>query len=181
MRRVLAVLLMAATAPAFGAEPLGRLFFTPAERAQLDQARLQKERPPVAKAAEAPAPAPPAPQILTYSGVIRRSDGKAVLWLNDRPVDEKDASGLAVAGRIRDDGSVTVRVPGRTIDLKVGQSVELTSGTVAERKSQALVTTPPRTPKASPAPEPAERPAAEKEKDQAPAAAAPDERRPSSR
>ena len=115
------------------AETFGRFFFTPAERAQLDLARVQN-RTPQLKSAE-PAETAPAPQVLTYSGIVRRSDGKSVLWLNNRPVDENEAlSGLAVRGRVRSDGGVTVQVPqtGRSIDLKVGQSVELNSGTIAE-------------------------------------------------
>lgn len=124
-------LTLCGAAPA--AETLGKFFFTPAERAQLDLARTQN-RAPQLKSAE-PAEVAPAPQVLTYSGIVRRSDGKSVLWLNNRPVDEKEAlSGLAVKGRVRSDGGVTVQVPqtGRSIDLKVGQSVELNSGTIAE-------------------------------------------------
>ena len=132
MKALVFLLLFAAAPHAMSAEALGRLFFTPAERQQLDQARLRKQTP--VQAAEA-SPAPEPPQVLTYSGIVRRSDGKSVLWLNNQPVDEKEAlSSHSVSGRIRNDGSVTVRVPqsGRTVDLKVGQSVELPSGNVAE-------------------------------------------------
>ena len=51
-----------------------------------------------------------------------------MLWLNNKPIDEKQAlSSHAVSGLVRG-GAVTVQVPqtGRRIDLKVGQSVELT-------------------------------------------------------
>ena len=109
MKRTIALLLgltIAGAAPA--AETFGRFFFTPAERAQLDLARAQN-RAPQPKPAE-PAETAPAPQVLTYSGMVRRSDGKSVLWLNNRPVDEKEAlSSLAVTGRVRSDGAVTVR------------------------------------------------------------------------
>jgi hypothetical protein len=148
MKALVFLLLLAAAPPAMSAEALGRLFFTPTERQQLDQARLRKPGP--AQAAEAP-PAPEPPQVLKYSGIVRRSDGKSVLWLNNRPVDEKEAlSSHSVSGRIRNDGSVTVRVPqsGRTVDLKVGQSVELPSGNVAESGPR----TAPQAPAAEPAP-----------------------------
>ena len=134
MKRLLALftgLTLCGVTPA--AETVGRFFFTPTERAQLDLARAQN-RTPQLKPTE-PADTGPAPQVLTYSGIVRRSDGKSVLWLNNRPVDEKEAlAGFAVKGRIHSDGGVTVQVPqtGRSIDLKVGQSVELNSGTVAE-------------------------------------------------
>ena len=139
-----ALLLLAAAAfanAATAAQPFGRLFFTPAERAQLDVARTQKQRAPqpgttaTPETAEAP-PAPPAPQIITYSGIVRRNDGSAVLWLNNRPVDAKDAlTGLAVKGRVRPDGTVTMQSPqSGTIELKVGQRAELQSGKVGEAR-----------------------------------------------
>ncbi|HYH40460.1 MAG TPA: hypothetical protein VD867_00635, partial [Burkholderiales bacterium] len=117
---------------------LGRLFFTPTERAQLDLARSQKKAP-----AEAAAPAaelPPLPQTVTYGGIVRRSDGKSMLWLNNQLVDEKEAlSGLNLKGRVRPDGAVTLRVPqtGGSIDVKVGQSVELHTGRVGEVRRPA--------------------------------------------
>jgi hypothetical protein len=132
--KALVFLLVLAAAPHAMCAELGRLFFTPAERQQLDQTRLRKQVPAPTTTAQT-VPPPEAPQVLTYSGIVRRSDGKAVLWLNNQPVEEKEAlSSHAVSGRIRNDGSVTVRVPqsGRTVDLKVGQSVELPSGNVAE-------------------------------------------------
>jgi hypothetical protein len=122
---------------AYAAQPLGRLFFTPAERAQLDVARVQKHVPPAAPAQQADAPS--APQVITYSGIVRRSDGKATLWLNNKPVDEKEGlSGLAVKGKVNPDGRVTLRVPetGTSIELKVGQSAELQTGRVGELRRE---------------------------------------------
>lgn len=141
MRRA-AYLLPAIAALTFGhayaAQPLGRLFFTPAERAQLDVARAQKHVPPAAPAQQAEAPS--APQVITYSGIVRRNDGKATLWLNNKPVDEKEGlSGLAVKGKVNPDGRVTLRVPetGTSIELKVGQSAELQTGRVGESRRDA--------------------------------------------
>ncbi len=146
MKRVLALFAGAlAIAAAHGAQPeiagaarsaqtLGRLFFTPTERAQLDTARIQKKPAQPALAAEQ-AEAPPPSQVVTYSGIVRRSDGRAMLWINNQLVDEKDAlSALNVKGKVRSDGSVTIQVPDSTatIELKVGQSVDLHSGKVAE-------------------------------------------------
>jgi hypothetical protein len=117
-------------------QPIGRLFFTPAERAQLDVARANKRvaEPPAGKSAEPPRPET---QIITYNGIVRRSDGKATLWLNSRAADEKEAlSGLPVSGRVRPDGGVTLQVPnsGGTIDLRVGQRAELQTGRVSEAR-----------------------------------------------
>jgi hypothetical protein len=113
---------------------LGRLFFTAPERAYLDIARTQKKVAAPTQAAE-PVQAAPEPQIVSYGGIVRRSDGKAMLWINNRLVEEKEAlAGLNLRGKVRPDGSVTLRVPesGSSIDVKVGQSVELQSGRLAE-------------------------------------------------
>ncbi len=118
-------------------QPIGRLFFTPSERAQLDMARIQKKPPPDAVAAAATPEAPPLPQTVTYGGIVRRSDGKAMLWINNRLVEEKEAlTGLNLKGRVRPDGAVTVQVPntGGSINVKVGQSVELQTGKVGEAR-----------------------------------------------
>jgi hypothetical protein len=170
MRRALLLFAAAAVAnAASAAQPFGRLFFTPAERAQLDVARTQKQRAPqvgTAETVETP-PAPPAPQIITYSGIVRRNDGSAVLWLNNRPVDAKDAlAGLAVKGRVRPDGSVTMQVPqsGTNIELKVGQRAELQTGKVGEARTAP----PPPKPEAAPT-KPQETEAADKKSEPTPA------------
>jgi hypothetical protein len=155
------------TSAASAAQPLGRLFFTPAERAQLDVARTQKQRAPQLAGNEPATPAmPPAPQIITYSGIVRRSDGTAVVWLNNRPVDAKDAlPGLALKGRIRPDGAMTLQVPqtGASVELKVGQRAELQTGTVAETRPERAAK-----PESTPA-KPPEVDAAEKKTEPAPA------------
>ncbi|MDB5924016.1 MAG: hypothetical protein JWN13_2952 [Betaproteobacteria bacterium] len=146
MRSLLLMLFaMALASAATATEPLGRFFFTPAERARLDQARIQKQRAPQAVIADAIAP-PPLPEVITYSGIVRRSDGRSILWLNNRPAEEKEAlSGLPVNGRVGADGAVTLYVPqtGSTIQLKVGQRAELQTGTVAEARPAAAASTTP--------------------------------------
>jgi hypothetical protein len=122
--------------PASAAEPLGRLFYTPEQRATLDIARSKKTRVNLETetAVEKPPP-PPEPEIVRYGGVVRRSDGKATVWLNNKPINEKEIrSGATVVGSVRPDGSVLVQSQqsGRRVDLKVGQSAELLSGTVEE-------------------------------------------------
>ena len=137
MKRALACLACLAIAANASAAEIGRLFFTPAERAQLDIARTQKKSPAPASLATVEEEAP-APQVVTYGGLVRRSDGKAMLWLNDRLLDEKEAlTGSALQGKVRADGVVTLRTPqsGASVDIKVGQSVELLSGKVAEGRN----------------------------------------------
>ncbi|HEX2825713.1 MAG TPA: hypothetical protein VHP37_05160 [Burkholderiales bacterium] len=129
----LALVLVLDTAGA--AQPIGRLFFTPAERAQLDVARATKRTAEPAGSQKSAEPPPPETRIITYNGIVRRSDGKSTLWLNNRVAPEKEAlSNLPVTGRVRPDGRVTLQAPdgGGTIDLKVGQRAELTTGRVSE-------------------------------------------------
>lgn len=127
------ILSAALPAPAAESPGLGRLFFTPQQRTQLDTARSQKSR--ATLASEKPEEAAPLPQIVTYSGTVRRSDGKSTAWINGRPVAEGEVkSGVPVVGKIRPDGSVALDVQqtGRGVDLKVGQSIEIISGRVEE-------------------------------------------------
>jgi len=146
--------------PAPAQEQLGRLFFTPAQRASLDVARSQRAR--AALSTEKPEQeAAPVPQTITYSGVLRRSDGKTTVWINNQPVNDRESAGAAaIVGQVRPDGSVTLQVPqsGRSVILKPGQSVELLSGAVEEANSRKLEASktepkPAATPAAKPTPE----------------------------
>ncbi len=81
----------------------GRLFFNPAQRAQLEAARARDATPPGPgqQTASAGAPAP-----LRYDGVVIRSDGQTTRWV-DGKAQRGDAavSGLK-PGQIRADGRV---------------------------------------------------------------------------
>ena len=125
---------------ALAADNLGRLFLTPDQRAQLETVRAQRDRrlPVMADTTEiAPAPVPQGPDVVTYNGIVRRSDGKSTVWINGKPVNERNrvnnASEVNVLG-VRRDGAVSVAIPqaGRTGSLKVGQSLEVTSGVIEE-------------------------------------------------
>ena len=139
MRHALLIICALLASQGVTAQTLGRLFFTPAERAELDRARANKQ-PAIPADARDASPAPPASQVITYSGIVRRSDGKSILWLNNRPAEEKEAlSSLPVSGRVGADGAVRFQVPqtGSTLELKVGQRAELPTGKVAEGRSEA--------------------------------------------
>ena len=135
-RLVLAGIVIALAAPAGAADaPLGRLFFTPSQRASLDIARSQRTRATVATERIEEQVIEPIPQTITYGGMVRRSDGRTTVWLNDRPVDERNAADApTIIRRVRPDGAVTLEIPqsNRSIDLKVGQSVEVLSGSIGE-------------------------------------------------
>jgi len=136
----------AAKPAAKAAEPLGRLFFTPAQRLSLDVTRTQRAR--TALSTERTEEAAPVVQTLTYGGMVRRSDGKNTVWINNRPINDQElAGGANIVGRVRPDGGVTLRVPrsGRSVNLKPGQSVELLSGTIEESYSRKPVQPEPKT------------------------------------
>lgn len=131
--------------------PLGRLFFTPDQRAQLDMLRTKKV---VASQTRDE----PAPEFVTYNGIIRRSDGKTTVWVNNQALSEADLRDKpAIAGRVSRDGRIVLQAnqpqaAGKT-QLKVGQSAELVSGQVAESYNSAAAAT--RAPKPDPAAKPA--------------------------
>lgn len=119
---------------------LGRLFFTPAERAKLDDAR----RNPAVESAPIPTPIikpiPPAPalKIITLNGMVKRSDGQSTVWINDQPISDSDDSAIAVKHRDTG-GRLTIQVPKsrRSVHLKVGQSADVKTGEIRERYSNS--------------------------------------------
>ena len=90
-------------APAVAAPPPadpGYLFYTPAQRAQLEQARARN----LTQRAGTPASEAAAP--LRYDGTVIRSDGRATHWIDGRPqADPAGAAGLK-PGQVRADGKV---------------------------------------------------------------------------
>ena len=112
---------------AAGAEPLGRLFFSPAERSALDQARAQKSG----------GPAISAHGQVSLDGYVRRSSGKSTAWINSVP--QHEDAGPAANG-------VPIRLPsGRQITLKPGQSYDPASGTIREGYQGRPAAAPPET------------------------------------
>ena len=136
MRRFAAIALAyLAIAPqaAFAADGLGRLFFAPAQRAQLDAARAARDRR-TPLSAETEQAAPQGPDVVTYNGLVRRNDGKSTVWINGKPITERTRdSDVNVLG-VRRDGSVSVAVPqaDRSASLRVGQSMDVMSGKIEE-------------------------------------------------
>lgn len=148
MRALLLTLLIATLPAAHAAELAGRLFYTPEQRAQLDQLRTQK-------AVASQVRDEPVPETVTYNGIIRRSDGKTTIWMNNQPMSAAELrSGQAVTGTVNRDGRIVLQNPqaglGGRVELKVGQSATLLSGKVDESFSQQR---PPAPQKSKPAPD----------------------------
>jgi hypothetical protein len=127
---LLPVLMMTMLPAAYSAELTGRLFYTPDQRVQLDQLRRQK-------AVASQARDEPIPETVTYNGIIRRSDGKTTIWMNNQQMSDADLrSGQSVTGTVSRDGRIVLQNPqagsGAKLELKVGQSATLLSGKVDE-------------------------------------------------
>ena len=104
---------LALGAPAVRAEEqLGRLFFTPAERQQLDG-----QRPFASDGRSLDA------QALTLNGLVLRSSGRHTAWINGVAQDA-DASGLARAAGPQAPGRLTVKPPhAAAASLRVGETI----------------------------------------------------------
>jgi hypothetical protein len=114
-------------APAAGAQELGRLFFTPEQRAALDARRK-------ARVPDKPAAVPQAEQPITrINGAVQRSGGRSTVWVNGEAVPEgAQGDGAQVAPR----GTGRVTLPAgegaQRYDLRVGESLDRGSGEVRD-------------------------------------------------
>ena len=120
--------LMSLLPAAHAADTIGRIFFTPAQRAQLDLARTQKI---VATQTKDE----PIPEFVTYNGIVRHGDGKATVWVNNKAMSDAELSAAQpLTGRIDRSGQILLQAPqgAGALQLKVGQSAELLSGRVGE-------------------------------------------------
>jgi hypothetical protein len=131
-RSLCLVLLMLVAWPAYAADAsLGRLFFTPAQRKALEEARRNNTR---AEVQAAEKPARPPVRNVTVTGLVRRSDGESTVWVNGKPVDGVTTDGLKVRVTAGQQGAVIVHEPtqGHTLRLKVGQRADILTGRIEE-------------------------------------------------
>ena len=123
------------SSPVIG-DDLGRLFFTPDQRATLDarrKARIPDK--PAAVIVESP--------VTRLDGIVSRGGGKSTVWVNGEPVPEGvNPEGLRVRPRRSDSGRVTVDI-GETdnqVDLRIGQSFDRATGEVRDSLDGGEVT-----------------------------------------
>lgn len=140
MKRLACIVLVALSMPgtaADSANAVGRLFFSAEQRAQLDALRAKK-------VAASQTKEEPLPEVVTYSGIVRRTDGKTAVWVNNKVLSEQELrEQQTLAGRIQRDGQVLLQpqatgtVSG-SVRLKVGQRAELVSGRVDENYNMLI-------------------------------------------
>jgi hypothetical protein len=120
-----------AALPALAADSAtGRIFFTPEQRVQLDMLREKK-------AIASQIRDEPIPETVTFNGIVRSSDGKTTVWLNNEVLSEPDLRNKqSIVGSISKNGQVTLQAPQAAVELKVGQSATLFSGKVDESFTQ---------------------------------------------
>ena len=106
------------------AEISGRLFFTPEQRAMLDNARRQN----IQQATEEQAATSGG---MAFNGVVQRSDGRTTVWVNSRPVSGADTANRLGSAK---NGSAVLKMPypGKAVDLKVGQRLDPVTGKAVE-------------------------------------------------
>lgn len=128
---------------AWGEEPFGRLFTTPAERTTLDHMRQTRKIEPVNlnQPQEAIETAPVLPPEISVQGYVKRSDGKkGTVWINQQPVQENSSTGEVEVGKLpRNGNQVQIKVPGldKSLKLKAGQVYDPATDSVSESKVRA--------------------------------------------
>ena len=123
---ILLLLMIMQSTSVYAEAPLGRLFFTPQQRNALDLARQHSSNLDTAHESE--------PDSITLNGVIKRSDGQHIVWINQRAFSDRSTVERVSVSRDKNSGRYTVQLPysDKRVQLKVGQSMEATSGKVDE-------------------------------------------------
>lgn len=128
MKRALLFLTLLALAPPCLAQEIGRLFFSPQQRAALDERR--KARVPD-KPAAAPVLASPTTRL---DGFVRRSDGRATVWVNGESLAESGPEAPRIEPGRSTDARVSIMVgdSGARASLKPGEVLDRGSGEVRD-------------------------------------------------
>lgn len=127
------------------AEPLGRLFSTPAQRSNLEYLRQTKKN---ISATEAPRPresgtfaAEPVPESIELQGYVVRHDGHAgTVWINGQALPESSANDEVAVGKLPAMGNrVPIKIPlnGKQLTLKAGQVYHTENNRISEARDHA--------------------------------------------
>ena len=126
---MLAGLLGATTTTGAWAQELRRLFFTPEQRAALDERRKARvpDKPTATPQVESP--------VTRVNGAVQRVGGKSTVWVNGEAIPESaQPGGPRVAPRSANPGRVSIPVGegAQRHDLRVGESLDRGSGEVRD-------------------------------------------------
>jgi len=110
---IFTLLLLGLVSPAHATSLSGRLFYTPAQRAQIEAGRNRGTPAPAANTRGA--------QDTTYNGYVLRSDGSATLWINGQPRRLHHAP--ATPGKLKLPATPALK-PGQEFNTQYGRVLE---------------------------------------------------------
>lgn len=115
---------------------IGRLFFSPEERAMLDRLRQKSGSSTVSTTEQ-----------ITLNGIVRRSSGKTTAWINRIPQHENETpQGVAIQQSPTSKSAAILLLPsGKKVDLKAGQTFDATKGKIREGYEDAIAVQPAKT------------------------------------
>ena len=128
---------IAAAAAEAADEGLGRLFFTPQQRAALDAGRRIAAAKPKAGMTSAKRPV----RELRLDGIVTRSDGERTVWVNGSAYHGGQSAGLRVTPVEPEAARIHVGESGRAIKLRVGET-HGRSGTARNTRQEAAPSKP---------------------------------------
>lgn len=125
------------------AEPIGRLFSSPAERSTLDYLRQTKKPSiaiqPEASVQQAEPEVRALPNAINMQGYVKRSDGKqGTVWINDQAMQENSGNQDVQVGKLPENGNrIPIKLPanGKHLTLKAGQVYDPENNRVREARS----------------------------------------------
>jgi hypothetical protein len=132
---------------ASAAEPIGRLFTSPAERSNLDYLRQTKKKLIAPVAINAPTDAPEAapialPEAVNLQGYVKRNDGKqGTVWVNDKALQENSGNKEVQVGKLSEGSNripIKLSANGKRLNLKAGQVYDPETNKVKEARNQGV-------------------------------------------
>jgi hypothetical protein len=125
MRSAIALLVLGLLAPAAQSQELGRLFFTPEQRATLDARRK-------ARIPDKPAAVVVAAPVTRLDGYVKRSAGPSTVWINGEAVTENAPEAPRIEADRPAGGGVSISIGegGNRVRLKPGEALDRGNGEV---------------------------------------------------
>jgi len=107
-------------------EALGRLFYTPQQRAALNAN--------IRSITEKPQQRTPIARSVTLSGVVTRSDGERTVWVDGRAYHQGNPKDVRVITNSGDPASAQLKIRGvrKRMPVRVGQQLDPASGNTSE-------------------------------------------------
>lgn len=144
MMRLLILIAICMSQAAIAAEPIGRLFTSPAERSNLDY--LRQTRKPNQIKVETPSETEivkstpiELPDAINLQGYVKRNDGKqGTVWVNNQALQENSGNKEVVVGKLPEASNripLKLHANGRQLTLKAGQVYDPETNRVREARN----------------------------------------------